>query len=269
MKNLILSIAITLFCLSANAQTKIKKETKSESLKSLSIEGVKVENAIDKPKFATSNLQPNYISDQKDTSSWGNPDELHRQKGLHEYDLLIISGQKLIHGWGETKEVNYNKAIAICTEAVRIFPNLSDAYLTKGQAYSKAGNTTEAQKNFEKAKELAPYKSGFIDRCIAAIEGREYVDLAKIAREKELEAAEDRRIEKLKADFLLESTKPYEEVQYSEKTQSSTPYYNSYPKPNSSSSSSNNSSYTDPGRTVESRVYNGDGSTTIYRYKAY
>lgn len=150
-----------------------------------------------KLQFETSYLQPNTIIDQKDTSTFDNPDEIHRQIGYHEYHKLITWAQQLIHGWGETKEINYDKAIAICTEAIRIFPNLSDAYISRGQTNSKAKNTIAAQNDFDKAKTLSPYGSGYIDRCIAAIEGRDYID-PKIQQEADIQRAIAAEQEKIK-----------------------------------------------------------------------
>ena len=129
-----------------------------------------------KPQFETSYLKPNYIVDIPRASTLDNPDELRRQNGYRDYLKIINAAIDLTWGYGTTKEINLEKALALNTEAIRIFPNLSDAFINRGQVYSRMGNTKAAQNDFDKAKQLAPYRSKYVDNAIAAIEGREYID---------------------------------------------------------------------------------------------
>ena len=50
------------------------------------------------------------------------------------------------------------------------------AYVDRGQAYYKLGNKIASQNDFDKARQLAPFESKWIDKAIAQVEGREWVD---------------------------------------------------------------------------------------------
>ncbi|HQZ24194.1 MAG TPA: hypothetical protein PLD18_02750 [Flavobacterium sp.] len=133
-----------------------------------------------KPQFATSRLQPNYIADQSDTSTFDTPDAVRSQKGYRDYVKIVQEAMDLTWGYGTTKEINLQKALALNNEAIRIFPNLSDAYIGRGQVYSRMANAKAAQNDFDKAKQLGPFRSKYVDRAIAAVEGREYIDPDKV-----------------------------------------------------------------------------------------
>ncbi len=126
-----------------------------------------------KHQFATSHLQPNYIADQIDTSTINGKDAVRSQNGYDEYRDLRFEAMILTFGLGVTKEVNLKKALALSNEAIRIFPNLSRAYIDRALANYKLGNATAAQNDFDKARQLAPFDSSEIDKAQAKIEGRE------------------------------------------------------------------------------------------------
>lgn len=149
-------------------------DSKNKILESLSIENIKKEES--KPQFPTSHLQPNYIADQIDTSSIDGNDAVRSQNGYQAYVDLRFEAMILTFGLGKTKEVNPEKALALCNEAIRIFPNLHRAYVDRGQANYKLGNKIVAQNDFDKARQLAPFESKWIDKAIADVEGREWVD---------------------------------------------------------------------------------------------
>jgi tetratricopeptide (TPR) repeat protein len=150
------------------------EKSKNSFLESLSIENIKKEES--KPQFPTSHLQPNYIADQIDTSTLDGKDAVRSQNGYQAYDDLRFEAMILTLGLGKTKEVNPEKALALCNEAIRIFPNLHRAYVDRGQANYKLGNKIMAQNDFDKARQLAPFESKWIDKALADVEGREWVD---------------------------------------------------------------------------------------------
>lgn len=159
----------------------IKKESKiaHQDLKNKVLEPSNIENVKipeTKPQFATSQLKPNYIKDQIDTSSLEGKDAVRSQNGYQLYVDLRFEAMTLTLGLSKTKEVNPEKALALCNEAIRIFPNLSRAYVDRGQAYYKLGNKIASQNDFDKARQLAPFESKWIDKAIAQVEGREWVD---------------------------------------------------------------------------------------------
>jgi tetratricopeptide (TPR) repeat protein len=49
----------------------------------------------------------------------------------------------------------YNKAIADCTEAIRLQPNLASAFRTRGEAFAKTGELEKALADYAEARKLA------------------------------------------------------------------------------------------------------------------
>ena len=93
------------------------------------------------------------------------------------YSDLLNKVNAYIYGFGETKEVNPTKALACSNEAIRIYPNIGDGYLSRGMANYKAGHNQNALDDFAKARTLNPgFGLKFIERLKAAIDGKEYVD---------------------------------------------------------------------------------------------
>jgi tetratricopeptide (TPR) repeat protein len=121
------------------------------------------------PQFATSYLQPNYIADQINTSTLDRDDAVRSQTGYEDYLQLRFEAMILTLGLGSTKEVNLERAMALDNEAIRIFPNLHRAYVDRGQANYKLGNVIAAQNDFDKAKQLAPFESKWIDKAKADV----------------------------------------------------------------------------------------------------
>ena len=48
----------------------------------------------------------------------------------------------------------YDKAIADCTEAIRLNPNYAAAYYIRGAAYEEIGDKAKAAADYAKAKQL-------------------------------------------------------------------------------------------------------------------
>jgi tetratricopeptide (TPR) repeat protein len=141
-----------------------------------------------KPQFATSHLQPNYIADQIDTSSLEGKDAVRSQNGYQAYVDLRFEAMTLTLGLSKTKEVNPEKALALCNEAIRIFPNLHRAYIDRGQANYKLGNKIAAQNDFDRARQLTPEEPKWIDKAIADVEGRVWVDPDRVTKTYEYSA---------------------------------------------------------------------------------
>ena len=159
----------------------VKKESNiaHQDLKKYVLESSSIENGKTpetKPQFATSHLQPNYIADQIDTSSLEGKDAVRSQNGYQAYVDLRFEAMTLTLGLSKTKEVNPEKALELCNEAIRIFPNLHRAYIDRGQANFKLGNKIAAQNDFDKARQLTPDEPKWIDKAIADVEGRVWVD---------------------------------------------------------------------------------------------
>jgi tetratricopeptide (TPR) repeat protein len=146
------------------------QDLKKYVLESSSIEKIKTPET--QPQFPTSHLKPNYIADQIDTSTLDGKDAVRSQNGYDAYVDLRFKAMILTLGLGPTKEVNPEKALELCNEAIRIFPNLSRAYVDRAQANYKLGNATASQNDFDKAKQLAPFKSKDIDEAQAKIQGK-------------------------------------------------------------------------------------------------
>ncbi len=163
-------------------------ESVSNFLDSISIEKIKKET---QPQFPTSHFQPNYIADQEDTSSLDGKDAVRSQNGYDDYVDLRFEASILNWGLGKTKEVNPEKALELCNEAIRIFPNLHRAYIDRAQANYKLGNATAAQNDFDKARQLAPFESKWIDKAKAKVEGRIYVDPDRVNTSYEYKAPTD------------------------------------------------------------------------------
>ncbi len=115
----------------------------------------------------TANISPNLINVTDVSSSI---------TGGAEYNKLVETATEFVWGFSKTKEKNLDKAILYSTEAIRLFPNVWHAYLTRAQAYSKAGKVALSEKDVTKAKDLADSRAGYIDRAMAAAEGRTYID---------------------------------------------------------------------------------------------
>ena len=49
---------------------------------------------------------------------------------------------------------NYDKAIADCTEAIRLDPALLEAYFLRGLSYGKNGDKAKAKDDFAQAEKL-------------------------------------------------------------------------------------------------------------------
>lgn len=54
------------------------------------------------------------------------------------------------------KDFDFDKALNLTDEALKLNPNFVEAYISRGNIYLKKGNGTEAIKNFQKAIDLAP-----------------------------------------------------------------------------------------------------------------
>ncbi len=155
------------------------EKSKNSFLESLSIENIKATEG--KPKIKAYYFEPNYVADQSDSSTLDEYDIVRRQNGYHEYLLLGLQAQNVADGYGNPNDVNYEKAFAFTDEAIRMFPNLSDAYIVRGKIYSKMGNLVAAFDDFEKARQLAPFMTKAIDKFKANAEGKEYVDPDKVS----------------------------------------------------------------------------------------
>jgi tetratricopeptide (TPR) repeat protein len=154
------------------------QDLKNYVLEPSGIEGIDFEKL--KPQFPTSHLQPNYVADQQDWSTLDEKDIVRRQNGYEKYLELGLEARNVADGYGDPKEVNYEKAFALANEAIRIFPNLSDAYIVRGKIHLKSGNKEAAIDDFEKAKQLAPFTTRGMDKLIATAEGKEYIDPVKV-----------------------------------------------------------------------------------------
>lgn len=97
-------------------------------------------------------------------------------KTSNVYINLLIEAMNFTWGYGVNKVVDLNKSIIYSTEAIRIYPNVWNAYLNRAQALSKQGKSADAEKDIAKAKQLGPASSKYIDRAMAEVEGRTYVD---------------------------------------------------------------------------------------------
>ena len=58
--------------------------------------------------------------------------------------------------WTTGKKGDYNKAIADCTEAIRLNPQLAEAYAGRGCAYVEKGDHDKAISDFTEAIHLNP-----------------------------------------------------------------------------------------------------------------
>ena len=73
-------------------------------------------------------------------------------------------------------------------QAIRIFPNLHRAYIDRGQANYKLGNKIAAQNDFDRARQLTPEEPKWIDKAIADVEGRNWVDPDRVTKTYEYNA---------------------------------------------------------------------------------
>ena len=60
----------------------------------------------------------------------------------------------MFQGNVHVEQGQYDKAITDFTEAIRINPDLAEAYYNRGVAHRKLGNDVKADADFAKAKEL-------------------------------------------------------------------------------------------------------------------
>ncbi|MBS1627856.1 MAG: hypothetical protein JSR09_02245 [Bacteroidetes bacterium] len=90
------------------------------------------------------------------------------------YKTLLDDGYNYTYGYGSKKEVNLKKAIACSSEAIRLYPNVPDAYLNRARAYKKDGALITAKRDMEKVKLLDDSYTGLVDRTIAEWEGKPY-----------------------------------------------------------------------------------------------
>ena len=57
-------------------------------------------------------------------------------------------------GLGLRDKGEHDKAIADCTEAIRLDPKYAKAYYNRGWAYGRQGDKTKAEEDFARAREL-------------------------------------------------------------------------------------------------------------------
>jgi tetratricopeptide (TPR) repeat protein len=89
------------------------------------------------------------------------------------YQKLLYAGQDYKRdGYGSNKEVSIKKAIACFTEAIRLYPNVYDAYFSRAFAYQKNGNTVGAKSDLEKVKTLNPSMTATVNSTLDEWEGR-------------------------------------------------------------------------------------------------
>jgi len=91
-----------------------------------------------------------------------------------QYRILLDDGYNYTYGYGSKKEMNLKKAIACLSEAIRLYPNVPDAYLNRARAYKKDGALITAKRDMEKVKLLDASYTGLVDRTIAEWEGKPY-----------------------------------------------------------------------------------------------
>jgi tetratricopeptide (TPR) repeat protein len=57
-------------------------------------------------------------------------------------------------GWAYNGKRDYDKAIADCTQAIKLNPKNGEAYYVRGNAIKAKGNQAQADKDFAEAKRL-------------------------------------------------------------------------------------------------------------------
>ena len=73
----------------------------------------------------------------------------------------------------------YDRAIGLLGEAIRIDPDLADAYQARGLAYQKKGDSAEALADYDRALRLKPDTAE-----LHAVRGRVYAELGRIDQAK-------------------------------------------------------------------------------------
>jgi tetratricopeptide (TPR) repeat protein len=124
--------------------------TVSAPLSNFTFQGVQGNNYLDKSRI---NLRPSInIGNNFTAISWSRGNSLYQNSILYFEAAQVYLHQAMSY----SEEKKWDKAIESCEKALKIAPQMAEAYKTWGNALQKLGQTSEAMGYYAKALEIKP-----------------------------------------------------------------------------------------------------------------